>query len=306
MSERRVSWEGSFPAIVTPFTRDGEVDEALLRANVSMSIEEGSHGLVVCGHNGEAHLMTADERKRVVAVAVEAGAGRVPVIAGTGGISTHDVIRMTRDAKDVGADGAMIEAPYFMKPKRADAIAHYARISDAVDFPIMVYNCPKRAGVDLTTDIIEEMSEVAHVSAVKDSSHIFERMMEMIQRFGERINIFIGPQGLWGFTGVILGAMGYVDGLQQICGRQGTELYDLAVARDYEKGVPLQHRLHPLRALIFESAGTSPATLKDAMRLLGRPGGYPRPPLRLMEGEDLRRFERALRENGFLPEAAAE
>ena len=111
MSERRVSWEGSFPAIVTPFTRDGEVDEALLRANVSMSIEEGSHGLVVCGHNGEAHLMTADERKRVVAVAVEAGAGRVPVIAGTGGINTHDVIRMTRDAKDVGADGAMIEPP---------------------------------------------------------------------------------------------------------------------------------------------------------------------------------------------------
>ena len=303
---RHSTWEGSFPAIVTPFTKDGDIDDKLLRANVRLTVDEGSHGLVICGHNGEAHLMTPEERRRVVAVAVEEVAGRIPVVAGTGGIATADVIRLTRDARDAGADGAMIEPPYFMKPKAADSIAHYARIADAVDFPIMVYNCPKRSGVDLSTDDIDRIAEVANVRAVKDSAHLFERMMEMIQRFGERIAIFIGPQGMWGFPGVILGARGFVDGLQQICGREGTVLYDLAKARDYDRGVPLQHRLHPLRTLIFDSAGTSPATLKDAMRLLGRPGGYPREPLRLMEGEDLRRFEAALRRLGFLPARAAE
>ena len=306
MSKRKVSWEGAFPANVTPFTKSGDIDEALLCQNVRMTLDEGAHGIVVCGHNGEAHLMTPDERKRVIAVSVEEVGGRIPVIAGTGAISTDLVIRQTKDAKDVGADGAMIEPPYFMKPKHADTIAHYARITDAVDFPIMVYNVPGRAGVDLTTDVIEQAAEVSNICAVKDSCHVFERMMEMIQRFGERINVFIGPQGIWGFPGVLLGAMGFVDGLQQICGREGTELYDLAKARDYEGGVALQHRLHPLRTIIFQSASTSPASLKDAMRLLGRPAGYPRPPLRLAQGEDLRRLEHALREHGYLTGAAAE
>ena len=140
MSKRRVSWEGSFPANVTPFTKSGDIDEALLRQNVRMTLDEGAHGIVVCGHNGEAHLMTPEERKRVIAVSVEEVNGRIPVIAGTGAIATDVVIRQTKDAKDVGADGAMIEPPYFMKPKPADTIAHYARITDAVDIPIMVYN----------------------------------------------------------------------------------------------------------------------------------------------------------------------
>ena len=306
MTKRKVSWEGAFPANVTPFTKDGDIDEALLRENIRMTVDEGSHGIVVCGHNAEAHLMTQEERKRVIAISIEEVNGRIPVIAGTGAIATDVVIRQTKDARDMGADGAMIEPPYFMKPKPADSIAHYARITDAVDIPIMVYNVPGRAGVDLTTDVIEQAAEVSNICAVKDSCHIFERMMEMIQRFGDRINVFIGPQGIWGFPGVILGAMGYVDGLQQICGREGTELYDLAKARDYERGIALQHRLHPLRTIIFQSASTSPASLKDAMRLMGRPCGYPRPPLRLSEGEDLRRLEQGLRDHGFLAKAAAE
>ena len=111
MSNHRVSWQGSFPAIVTPFTKDGEIDEALLRANINMTIDEGAHGVVVCGHFGEAHLMNDDERDRVIAIGVEEVAGRVPAIAGTGGISTAEVIRRTKWAKESGAVGAMIEAP---------------------------------------------------------------------------------------------------------------------------------------------------------------------------------------------------
>ena len=305
MATRKVNWEGSYPALVTPFTKEGAIDEKLLRANVNLAVDEGSHGIVICGHNGEAHLMTAEERKRVLAIAVETNNGRVPLIAGTGGIRTEDVIRHTKDAKDVGAVGAMIEPPYFMRAKDGDLIAHYAEISDAVDMPIMLYNCPSRSGTDMKTDLIEKTAEQANIVAIKDACHIYERMMEMLQRFGDRINIFIGPQGIWGFAGVVMGAMGYVDGMQQVAGRDGVVLYDYAKARDYKRGVPLQHKLLPLRTLSFESDGTAPSTLKDAMRLLGRPGGWPRKPLRAQEGESLKKFERKLREYGFLNGAAA-
>ncbi len=306
MSTHRVSWAGSFPAIVTPFTQDGALDEALIRANVKMTVDEGAHGLVICGHNGEAHLMTDKEREQVITWAVEEVAGRIPVIAGTGHINTLDVIRLTKAAKAAGADGALIEAPYFMRTKPADTVAHFARISDAVDIPIKLYNNPARAGIDLTVDIIDKLAEKANIVSIKDSMGSFERIMQLIQGVGDRVKVFIGPARLFGFAAIIMGADGFVDGNAQIAGRASTDLYDLAVARNHERGVPLQHQMFRIGQALFDSAGTPPATIKDGMRILGRPGGWPRPPLRAMEGEDLRRFEDALKTIGLVAGMAAE
>ncbi len=306
MSTHRVSWAGSFPAIVTPFAQDGALDEALIRANVKMTVDEGAHGLVICGHNGEAHLMTETERERVITWAVEEVAGRIPVVAGTGHINTLDVIRLTKAAKAAGADGAMIEAPYFMRTKPADTVAHFARISDAVDIPIKLYNNPARAGIDLTVDIIDKLAEKANIVSIKDSMGSFERIMQLIQGVGDRVKVFIGPARLFGFATILMGADGFVDGNAQIAGRASTDLYDLAVARDHERGVPLQHQMFRIGQALFDSAGTPPATIKDGMRILGRPGGWPRPPLRAMEGDDLRRFEDALKATGLVAGMAAE
>lgn len=303
-SKRRCTWQGSYTAIVNPFTTDGKLDEAALRANVDLAIEEGVHGLVICGHNGETHLMTDSERERAIAVGVEQVAGRVPTIAGTGGIRTQEVIARTRAAKNLGADGAMIEPPYFMTPKPADILAHFVSISDAVDLPVMLYNCPSRSGIDVKPDLFGQMIEQCNIVAIKDSAHSYDRTMTMIREFGSDIGIFIGPAGIWGFAGIIMGGAGFVDGLQQVIGRPATELYDLAVERKVEAAVPLQHRLHQLRTLLFHSPGTSPATIKDAMRLLRRPGGYPRPPLRSMEGEALRKFEEGLQSLDITPSPA--
>ena len=306
MSKHRVTWSGSFPAIVTPFTKDGALDERLIRANVNMTVDEGAHGLVICGHNGEAHLMSETERERVISMAVEEVGGRIPVIAGTGHINTNDVIRQTKAAKAAGADGAMIEAPHFMRPKPADTIAHYARITDSVDFPIKVYNNPARAGVDLTPEIMGRLADQANIVSIKDSLGDFERIMHLIQELGDRLRIFIGPARLFGFAGIVMGAHGFVDGNPQIAGCAGAELYNLAVARDHERGVALQHDMFRIGQALFNSAGTPPATIKDGMRILGRPGGWPRPPLRPMEGEDLSRFADALAAVGLVPGMAAE
>lgn len=305
MSGKRVGWRGSFTAIVNPFTQAGALDEKLLRANINLAIAEGVHGLVINGHNGEVHLMEEAERDRVLDIAMQEIAGRVPVVAGAGGIATAEVIARTRKASAAGVQGVMIEPPYFMCPKPADLHAHFARISDAVDLPIMIYNVPHRAGTDVTVDILEKLLASANIAAIKDSANSYQRMMEMLARVGDRIAVFVGPAGVWGFPGILMGAVGYVDGMQQVAGRAATELYEFAMAGDVARGVPLQHRLYGLRTLIFESPSTAPSTLKDAMRLMGRPGGYPRPPLRPLAGAELERFAARLGELGFLREKAA-
>ncbi len=306
MAQYRVDWQGSFPAICTPFTKDGALDEKAIRANVRLTVEEGAHGLVICGHNGEAHLMSDDERTRVIAWAVEEVNGRIPVVAGTGHINTTEVIKLTKAAQGVGADGVMIEAPYFMTPKRPDVIAHYERISDACDIPIKVYNNPHRAGCDITPEVMLTLSERANIVSVKDSMGDFERIMKLIQTVGDRVRVFLGPARLFGYAGVVMGAAGFVDGLPQIAGREATKLYELAKAKNDAEGVPLQHRLFRLGQAMFHSAGTPPSTTKDAMRLLGRPGGWPRPPLQAMEGDNLRKLEKALKDLGIAKGLAAE
>ena len=305
MTQSGAQWRGSFPAIVTPFTEDGAMDEPALRENLRLAVAEGSHGIVIVGHNGEAHLMTAEERARAIATATEEVNGKVPVIAGTGGIATSEVVALSRTAAEAGADGMMIEPPYFMRPVRSDLVAHFSRVADAVDLPVMVYNNPARAQVDLTVDLVLELMAEARVTAIKDSSGDFGRIVELIHRAGADLAVFVGPSRLFGFAGVTIGAAGFVDGLQQVAGTDAAELYDCAVTGDRARGLELQRRMYFLGEALFRSAGTSPATIKDAMRLLGRPGGYPRAPLRAMTGPDLDAFGRRLRDIGFDISAAA-
>ncbi len=307
MSAYRVDWHGSFPALMTPFTPDGDLDEALLRANVRLALEEGVHGVIVCGHNGEAHVMTREERKRVTAIGVEEVGGRVPVVSGTGGIRTDDVIALTQDARDVGADGAMIEPPYFLTPRARDVTEHYARIGDAVGLPIMIYNNPKRTGIDMPPDHVEEIIDaVSMVAAIKDSSFTYDRILDLIHQVGDRMRIFVGPARVFGFQGIQMGAHGFVDELQQILGRDGARLYDLAVANDWQQGIPIQKTAYRLHRILMAVPNSYPAPIKDAMRLLGRPGGYPRRPLRPMSEPELKQFASQLASLGLMRAEAAD
>ncbi len=306
MSKRRSTWNGSFPALMTPFTRDGALDEPMLRANVELAVSEGVHGVIICGHNGEAHIMSRAERRRVTEIGVEVVNGKVPVVCGAGGISTADVIEYVKDAKAVGADGVMVEAPYFLTPQKADVTEHYVHLSEKVDLPIMLYNNPKRAGVDMDPEQVSEIADKANVVAIKDSKFDYERIVDLVHTAGDRIQIFVGPARVFGFQGIQMGAHGFVDELQQLMGRDGTLLYDYAKAGDAARGLPLQHQAFRLHKVLMRAAGSYPATIKDAMRLMGRPGGWPRRPLRAMEGEDLKRFAADLKSIGLLTKAAAE
>jgi len=306
VNDGRVNWAGSFPAIMTPFTREGALDETLLRENIEMTIREGAHGILVGGHNGEAHLSTDAERKRTWEIGVEVVRRRIPLLVGTGGIGTDHVIDLTSYAERLGVDGVMIEMPYFMTPNPADILDHYRAISDAVDVPIMVYNHPKRTGVGMTPAMLVELAAIRHVVAAKDSTGDFVHVLECLRVAADRVRFFIGPARLYAFPAVAMGAAGFVDGLPQVLGDRVSRLYQNIIAGDMDSARRGQWELFEAGELLYKAAGTWPATAKDAMRMQGRPGGWPRRPLRPMADSDQRRLREGLSRLGVLdPEQVA-
>ena len=160
MDKTSVDWHGPVPALVTPFDAAGNIDEAAFRRNVDLCIGYGMTGFVVNGCTGEFWAQTKEERKRVVEICVDATGGRVPVIAGTGGIRTEDVIELSEHAKAVGCDGIMILPPFFVRPCEDDIVAHYEAVSDAVEMPILLYNIPANAVNALTPELVSRLADV--------------------------------------------------------------------------------------------------------------------------------------------------
>jgi 4-hydroxy-tetrahydrodipicolinate synthase len=307
MNDGKVTWEGSFPAIVTPFRADGSVDEALFLENVELSVREGAHGLVIGGHNGEAPLMGVEERIRLFELAIPAVAGRIPVICGSGHARTDLTIQMTRAAKALGADGVMIETPYYMTPSDDDVVAHYQLVSDTVEIPILVYNNPRRTGCSVRVELLERLANVEQVVAVKDSAGDFLQVVESIRACADRIEVFIGPARLFGFPAVAMGAKGFVEGLPQIMGSDIARLYELSRAGHNDEAKALQYRCYAAGEAIYKNVKsfTYPATLKAVMNLQGRPGGLPRLPLRPLDDAALAILERDMAAIGLLEPVGA-
>ena len=162
-------FKGSIAALITPF-RDGKVDVQAFRKLVEWQIDQGTHGLVPCGTTGESPTLTYDEHKQVIEVCIEAAAGRVPVIAGTGSNSTAEAIELTRHAKEAGADGVLVVTPYYNKPTQEGLYLHYKAINDCADIPIIIYNIPGRSVVDMSVDTMARLFKLSNIVGVKDAT----------------------------------------------------------------------------------------------------------------------------------------
>src|SRR5215469_12056573 len=169
MTSVRERIKGSIPALITPM-KDGKVDETAFRKLVSWQIAEGSHGLVPCGTTGESPTLSHEEHMRVVELCVEEAGGRVPVVAGAGSNSTEEAIALTRHAKSVGADAVLSVTGYYNKPTQEGLYRHYAALAEAVDIPILLYNIPGRAVVEISVETIARLSKIANVIGVKDAT----------------------------------------------------------------------------------------------------------------------------------------
>ena len=172
-------FQGSIPALVTPFTDEGGIDEAAFAAHVEWQITEGSSGLVPVGTTGESPTLSHDEHKRVVELCVEVAAKRVPVIAGAGSNNTTEAIELAQHAEAVGADALLVVTPYYNRPTQKGLIAHFGAIADAVSLPIVIYNIPGRSVIDMLPETMGALAKAhSNIVGVKDATGKIERVSE--------------------------------------------------------------------------------------------------------------------------------
>jgi 4-hydroxy-tetrahydrodipicolinate synthase len=305
MNNDKVAWQGSFVAVVTPFGPDGTIDWDAFGANLDNLLVEGAHGLVVSGCTGESWSLTDDEKIELFRRSVERVDGAVPVIAGTGALHTRNVVDVSLRAKAAGVAGIMVLSPYYCRPGRHEIIAHYRAISDEVSHPILLYNIPSRVGRDLTADLVEELADLEWVVAIKESSDTFLRVETLIGKVGDRINVFAGHSAERAVPSILMGAKGFVSSMEsQIMGQEAIGMYALVQEGRIEEAAATQIRTLELDEAM-RAVGTFPANLKAAMNELGRPGGYPRPPLLALDDAQRQQVGEVLDRLGILPATRA-
>jgi 4-hydroxy-tetrahydrodipicolinate synthase len=279
MNNGKVQWAGNFPAVVSPFTRDGELDEAKFVMNIELLVAEGAHGVVVSGSNGESWALKGAERLRLFSLARQALPKHITVIGGTSSIPTGDVAALSQAARETGIDGVMVVPPYYCGASRREVVEHFRMISDEAKIPILVYNSPKSTGVDVTADFAAELAGIEWVCGIKQSTLDFTSFEQTVAACSDRLRVFTGHSGKRGLASILAGADGFVSSLDShVLGREGISLYALSHAGDFEAARKVQ-----LRALALDRSvggvSSGPSVMKAAMNMLGRPGGYPRRPL---------------------------
>ena len=265
MSSARERFKGSIPALITPM-KNGAVDEAAFRRLVSWQIAEGSHGLVPCGTTGESPTLSHDEHKRVVQICVEEANGRVPVIAGAGSNSTAEAIALTKHAKAVGADAVLSVTGYYNKPSQEGLYRHYAAIAEAVDIPIVIYNIPARAIVEISVETMGRLAKIANIIGVKDATANLARPIRERLSCGKDWRMLSGEDGT-ALAYAASGGHGCISVTANVAPRLCAQFQELCMKGDFVAARALQDRLMPLHDAIFTEP--SPAPIKYAASLLG-------------------------------------
>ncbi len=294
-------FRGSHTVLATPFTADGSaIDTDALRQLINWQIESGSHGLIPLGSTGEFLSVSDDERRVILETAVDAANGRVPVLIGTADEWTDKAVRYSVEAQDAGADGLMIISPYYSSPTEDELFEHFRRISDAVSIPIMVYNNPNTANVDLRPEFVARLGNLENVRYIKESSGDISRVRE-IHRVSDRVSVFAGYHP---FESLAAGAKGYVSVIGNFLPAESAAVCDLMDAGRHAEALRLYNRMIPLLNAIAGDKYVS--ATKCAMAAVGMPIGNPRPPrLALPEADaiKLRRLIVEFKRESMMPEA---
>ena len=299
------SFRGTYTVMVTPFSEDGRnVDAPSLRKLVGWQIEQGIHGLIPLGSTGEFLSINREERQQIIEICVSEARKRVPVLIGTGAESTLDVIELSREAEKLGADGVMIIPPFYSSPTEDEIFAHYARIASAISIPIMVYNNPATANVDLTPPILARLAEIDNVTCVKESTLEVTRVRDIIELCGDKMDVFAG---ILGYESFWLGAVGWVAVCSNLLPRESAKLFELvAYSKDQPAALELYKKILP--AVRWVGGHRYVSASKFALGEMGLPVGPPRAPrlpLPAAEAQQLLQVLREMKLAGSLVETAA-
>lgn len=263
-------------AMVTPFDNKGNIDFAKTTQLVNYLIENGTDSLVVAGTTGESPTLTTEEKLALFRHVVEVVNGRVPVIAGTGSNNTRASIELTKKAEEIGVDAVMIVAPYYNKPNQEGIYQHYKAIAESTSLPVMVYNIPGRAVVNISVETIVRLSQIPNVVAVKDASGNLDAMTEIIAKTRDDFMLYSGDDGLT-LPVLSIGGSGVVSVASHIIGNEMKEMIQAFMRGDNKEAAKLHQRLLPIMKALF--AAPSPVPVKTALQIKGLDVGSVRLPL---------------------------
>jgi 4-hydroxy-tetrahydrodipicolinate synthase len=270
--------EGILPALVTPFTEDcKDIDGEKLRSLVNHCIDLGVHGVVPCGTTGEFVNLSEEEKKEVIKTVVDEANGRVPVIAGTGASSTGQALEMTRYAKDVGADAALIVTPYYLKPADRGIYEHYSTIASAVDLPIILYNIPQCTGLSLPWQMVEDLAQIPNIVAVKDSSGQLAFILAVLEKVRDKINVLCGHDEVV-VAGLAAGCSGAILASANVIPEIWIQIYNHMKKGELQQARDLQYRVQKIARII---AGSGAVGTKEALNIMKMKIGSVRMPLSL-------------------------
>jgi 4-hydroxy-tetrahydrodipicolinate synthase len=288
-----MKFEGLYTAIVTPFKKDGSLDEQGLRNNIHHQMRNKVAGIVPVGTTGESATLTEKEHKKVISIAIEEANGKIQVLAGTGSNNTAEAIEYTKHALDAGADAALMITPYYNKPTQEGVYQHYKTIADEVEIPIILYTVPGRTMVNIEPDTCRRLSEISNIMGIKDASGSLDQVTREIANCRKDFVVLSGDDAL-NYPIIALGGRGAISVVSNVAPKEMGQLVDYALKGDMQKAKEMHYKLYPLCKILFVE--TNPSPVKAAMNMMNLSAGDPRLPLVHIKKENEPKIKNVLTE----------
>lgn len=292
---------GTGTALVTPFRRDGSLDEPALRALIKRQIEAGINFLVPCGTTGESPTLTHEEHLRVVAIAVELAKGKAPVLAGAGGYNTAEVIALARELAALGADGILSVTPYYNKPTQEGLYQHYRAIAEAVSLPIILYSVQGRTGVNIEPATVKRLAGIENIAGIKEASGNVSQMAAILNAVPDDFIVLSGDDAIT-LPLIALGGRGVISVVSNEIPAEMSRLTRLALDGDYQGAREIHRRYHPLMEINFVES--NPIPVKAALAEMGLLAPVWRLPLVPPKAENQARIRAVLESLGLVDTVA--
>lgn len=290
--------KGSIVALVTPFKKNTDIDEEKLRFLINWHIKNKTDGILVCGTTGESATLTHQEHKRLIDIAVEEVAKRVPVVAGAGSNSTQEALDLTKYAQKAGADYALVITPYYNKPTQEGLFLHFKKISSSTDIPVIIYNVPSRTGVNiLPNTVAKAASECKNIVGIKEASGSLDQAIQIMSSVSKNFFLLSGNDQIT-LPLMAVGGSGAISVVANIVPAKNHQMIEKFLKGDLEGAKKIQFELYQLIDTLFIE--TNPIPVKTALKFMGLIEANLRLPLCKMKGKSLAKLKKVLREHKLI------